>query len=116
MAGLFPTHNCPDACTVVLSSSHRVTSDTRLAIARLKSNGLPVAPLLRRAGLTADLVADPESRLRVQSQIRLLDEAAIRPNCVRELRTLFHRCFLMEECTWATLLAPACWSMQLVGQ
>jgi hypothetical protein len=49
---------------------------TRLAIARLKSAGVPVAPLLRRAGLTPELVADPEGRLSVRSQIRLLDEAA----------------------------------------
>jgi hypothetical protein len=35
-----------------------------------------VAPLLRRAGLTPELVADPEGRLSVRSQIRLLDEAA----------------------------------------
>jgi hypothetical protein len=49
---------------------------TRLAIARLKRAGVPVAPLLTRAGLTADLVADPESRLSVRSQVTLLDEAA----------------------------------------
>jgi hypothetical protein len=35
------------------------TGLTRLAIARLKSAGVPVAPLLSRAGLTAELVADP---------------------------------------------------------
>ena len=50
---------------------------SRLAIARLKSAGVPVEPLLRRAGLTPELIADPEGRLSVQSQIRLLDEAAI---------------------------------------
>src|SRR6516165_4680955 len=49
---------------------------TRLAIARLKRAGVPVAPLLTRAGLTAELVADPESRLSVRSQVTLLDEAA----------------------------------------
>src|SRR5262249_2731776 len=49
----------------------------RLAIARLKSAGVPVAPLLRRAGLTSEVVADPEERLSVRSQIALLDEAAI---------------------------------------
>ena len=50
---------------------------SRLAIARLQRAGVPVEPLLRRAGLTPELIADPEGRLSVQSQIRLLDEAAI---------------------------------------
>jgi AraC-like DNA-binding protein len=50
---------------------------SRLAIARLKSARVPVAPLLKRAGLTAEVIADPEERLSVQNQIRLLDEAAI---------------------------------------
>src|SRR5260221_4501963 len=49
---------------------------SRLAIARLKSAGVPVAPLLKRAGLTPEAIADPQERLSVQSQIRLLDEAA----------------------------------------
>ncbi len=46
---------------------------SRLAIARLKSAGVPVAPLLKRAGLTPELIADPEVRLSVRSQITLLD-------------------------------------------
>jgi len=50
---------------------------SRLAIARLKSAGVPVAPLLRRAGLTPEVIADPEERLSVQSQVALLDEAAV---------------------------------------
>ena len=50
---------------------------SRLAIAHLKSAGVPVAPLLRRAGLTPELIDDPEVRLSVRSQITLLDEAAI---------------------------------------
>src|SRR6516164_6613460 len=50
---------------------------SRLAIARLKSAGVPVAPLLRRVGLTPEVIADPEERLSVRSQITLLDEAAI---------------------------------------
>ena len=50
---------------------------SRLAIARLKSAGVPVAPLLRRAGLTPELIDEPEERLSVQSQIAILDEAAI---------------------------------------
>src|SRR6266576_4523013 len=50
---------------------------SRLAIAHLKSAGVPVAPLLRRVGLTPEVIADPEERMSVQSQIALLDEAAI---------------------------------------
>jgi AraC-like DNA-binding protein len=50
---------------------------SRLAIERLKSAGVPVEPLLKRAGLTPEAIADPEQRLSVRSQITLLDEAAI---------------------------------------
>jgi AraC-like DNA-binding protein len=50
---------------------------SRLAIARLQSSGVPVAPILRRAGLTPEVIADPEGRLSVQSQIGLLNEAAV---------------------------------------
>ena len=50
---------------------------SRLAIARLKSAGVPVEPLLKRVGLTPELMADPEARLSVRSQILLLNEAAI---------------------------------------
>jgi len=50
---------------------------SRLAIARLESAGVPVAPLLKRAGLTPEVIADPEERLSVRSQVALLDEAAI---------------------------------------
>ena len=50
---------------------------SRLAIARLKSAGVPVAPLLRRVGLTPEVIAEPEERLSVRSQVALLDEAAI---------------------------------------
>ncbi len=46
-------------------------------VARLKSAGVPVAPLLRRVGLTPEVIAEPEERLSVRSQIALLDEAAI---------------------------------------
>jgi AraC-like DNA-binding protein len=38
---------------------------------------VPVAPLLKRVGLTPELIAEPEERLSVRSQIALLDEAAI---------------------------------------
>jgi AraC-like DNA-binding protein len=50
---------------------------SRLAITRLEGAGVPVAPLLRRVGLTAELIAQPVERLSVRSQIALLDEAAI---------------------------------------
>ena len=50
---------------------------SRLAIAHLKSAGVLVEPLLRRVGLTPEVIADPEERLSVRSQIALLDEAAI---------------------------------------
>ena len=50
---------------------------SRLAIACLKSAGVPVAPLLGRAGLTPEMIADPETRLSVRSQITFLNEAAI---------------------------------------
>src|SRR2546430_739263 len=50
---------------------------SRLAIARLQSAGVPVAPLLRRVGLTPEVIAEPEERLSVRSQVALLDEAAI---------------------------------------
>jgi AraC-like DNA-binding protein len=50
---------------------------SRLAIARLKSAGVPVAPLLKRVGLTPELIAEPQERLSVRSQIALLDEAAV---------------------------------------
>jgi Arabinose-binding domain of AraC transcription regulator, N-term len=49
---------------------------TRLAIARLEGAGVPVAPLLKRAGLTPEVIADPEERLSVRSQIAFLDQAA----------------------------------------
>src|SRR5258708_11815317 len=50
---------------------------SRLAIAHLQSAGVPVVPLLRRVGLTLEVIADPEERLSVLSQVALLDEAAI---------------------------------------
>ena len=50
---------------------------SRLAIARL--TGVPVEPLLRRVGLTPEVIADPEQRLIVRSQIKLLDEETVRP-------------------------------------
>ena len=49
---------------------------SRLAIARLESAGVSVGPILRRAGLTPEVMADAEERLSVPSQIALLNEAA----------------------------------------
>jgi hypothetical protein len=53
------------------------TAQGRLAIARLRGARMPVAPLLVRVGLTPELIADPDERLSVRSQVRLLEEAAI---------------------------------------
>src|SRR5262249_12608138 len=50
---------------------------SRLAIARLNGAGIPAEPLLDRAGLTPELIADPQAQLSVRSQITLLDQAAI---------------------------------------
>jgi AraC-like DNA-binding protein len=50
---------------------------SRLAIARLKSARVPLAPFLGRVGLAPEVIAEPEERLSVGSQIRLLDEAAV---------------------------------------
>jgi hypothetical protein len=49
---------------------------TRLAIARLEGAGVPAAPLLKNAGLTPEVIANPEERLSVRSQIAFLDQAA----------------------------------------
>jgi AraC-like DNA-binding protein len=49
---------------------------SRLAISRLKSAGVPLGPILKRSGLTPELVADPEERVNVRSQIAFLNEAA----------------------------------------
>ena len=46
-------------------------------MARLKSAGVPITPLLGRLGLRAEVIADPEEQLSVQTQIALLHEAAI---------------------------------------
>jgi AraC-like DNA-binding protein len=50
---------------------------SRLAIARLQSAGVPVAPLLKRAGLAPEVIAKPEEPLSVPSQIAILEQAAI---------------------------------------
>jgi hypothetical protein len=73
-----------NAASQVLSSEQELDSIptaqgglSRLAIARLKSAGVPVEPLLSRAGLTPEVIADPDERLNVRSQITLLDQAAV---------------------------------------
>src|SRR5262249_16157748 len=50
---------------------------SRLAISRLQSAGVPLVPLLKPFGLPPEVIADPEERLSVPSQVALLDEAAI---------------------------------------
>jgi hypothetical protein len=44
----------------------------------------PVAPILRRARLTPEAIADPKEQLSVRSQIAVLDESAIalRDDCL----------------------------------
>src|SRR5262249_31266380 len=72
---------CPDGSTMSNGTSSALNSEqdlasipmaggglSRLAIARLKSAGVEVAPLLKRAGLTPEVIADPEKRLSVRSQ------------------------------------------------
>jgi AraC-like DNA-binding protein len=48
----------------------------RAAYARAKQAGLDLAPLLEQAGLTAEQVEDPSTRIGVRNQIRLLDLVA----------------------------------------
>lgn len=48
----------------------------RLVCARLREAGVPLGPLLSRAGLTAEQIDDRKARLQVASQIRLLELAA----------------------------------------
>jgi AraC-like DNA-binding protein len=49
---------------------------SRLAYARLKQAGIEMAPLLRKAELSADQIDDRKARLSVQSQITFLELAA----------------------------------------
>jgi AraC-like DNA-binding protein len=49
---------------------------TRLALERLRDRGVNVAPLLRRAGLSASEVADPKVWISVAGQIKFLEAAA----------------------------------------
>ena len=48
----------------------------RLACARAKEGGIELESLLRKAGLTRGQIDDPDARLKVRDQIRLLDVAA----------------------------------------
>ena len=48
----------------------------RLAYARLRESGAPLAPILSKAGLTAEQIDNRHARLKVQSQIRFLELAA----------------------------------------
>ena len=48
----------------------------RLVCARLREAGVPLGPLLSKAGLTAEQIDDRKARLQVASQIRLLELAA----------------------------------------
>src|SRR5262249_25151791 len=62
------------------SPLHAVPSATgalaRMACTRLHAAGLPVAPLLEKAGLTAGEVEDPGRRIEVSSQVKFLKLAA----------------------------------------
>src|SRR5215467_11296791 len=80
---LVPGSNMGNGTSQVLNSEQDLDSIpmaggglSRLAIARLQSAGVPVVPLLKRVGLTPEVIADPEERLSVRSEITLLDEAA----------------------------------------
>jgi len=63
-----------------LTRFHAMPSATggiaRLVAVRLRAAGIPLAPLLSRAGLTVEQIDDPGVRLTVQSQIKLLEIAA----------------------------------------
>ncbi|MBT1513531.1 helix-turn-helix transcriptional regulator [Bradyrhizobium sp. SRL28] len=48
----------------------------RLACAKLLAAGIPLAPLLSRAGLKAEQIDDPVARIEVKAQVQLLDIAA----------------------------------------
>ena len=72
MANGMPTSE-PDLASIPMAQGGLA----RLAVARLNSAGLSVTPLGRRAGLTPELIAEPDKPLSVRSQIAFLDEAAI---------------------------------------
>ena len=53
---------------------------TRLACSRAKEEGVEVAPLLRKAGLTREQINSPKARLDVKRQIKFLDLVAAELN------------------------------------
>ena len=63
-----------------LSPLHAIPSTTgaaaRLACAKLLAAGVPLAPLLSRAGLKAEQIDDPAARIEVRAQVQLFDMAA----------------------------------------
>ena len=63
-----------------LSPLHSVPSTTggvaRLACAKLHAAGLPIAPLLSKAGLKVEQIEDPAARIEVRAQVQLLEIAA----------------------------------------
>ena len=74
---------------------------TRLAFARLEGAGVPVAPLLKNAGLSPEVIADPEERLSVRSQIAFLDEAAnaLKDDCLASRLRVISICARSGCCT-----------------
>ena len=48
----------------------------RLACTRLRERGIPVLPLLSKAGLGIEQIDDPAARIKVRSQIKLVQLAA----------------------------------------
>jgi hypothetical protein len=69
-----------DAASSVLKSEQDLASIpmaqgglTRLAISHLRSAGVPLGPVLKRSGLTPELVADPEERLNVRRPNRAFE-------------------------------------------
>jgi AraC-like DNA-binding protein len=63
-----------------LSPLHSIPSTTggvaRLACAKLLAAGLPLAPLLSKAGLKAEQIDDPAARIEVKAQAQLFEIAA----------------------------------------
>jgi AraC-like DNA-binding protein len=63
-----------------LSPLHSIPSTSgaaaRLACAKLLAAGVPLAPLLSRAGLKAEQIDDPAARIELRAQVQLLDIAA----------------------------------------
>jgi len=72
----------------------------RLTIARLESTGVPVVPLLRRVGLTEELIAEPEERHSILRGFDLgandwlvlpLDENELRVRARNQIRRKFYQ-------------------------